>query len=85
MSNEPKNHHYIPQFLIKKFMGPDDGLVNFYDVKRKEILRISTSEVFKYKNLYKDVVNTPENPLQIEKEFSKYEFEQSIFVLRISQ
>lgn len=75
--SEPVRHHYIPQFIIKNFAKDELNFVNYYDKKRKKILTQPTEEVFKYNNLYRDEVNTPDDPTKIETDFAKYEQEMS--------
>lgn len=71
---EPFRHHYIPQFIIRNFSNYLD-FVNYYDKKRKIVEQQSSTNVFKYNDLYRDEVNTPNNPIKIEQDFSKYECE----------
>ena len=73
--NEPKRHHYIPQFIIKNFADNELGFVNYCDKKSGKIRKMPTEEIFMRRDLYRDEVNNPNDPVKIEKDFAKYEFE----------
>lgn len=71
--NKPKRHHYIPQFILRKFCYEDEELW-FYDIKTKVLESSSTRDIFMGENLYLDKSNGKDS-LEIEKEFGKYENE----------
>ena len=75
MRKEPIRHHYIPQFILRNFSINDKNDVCYYDLKTKEIKFTKTNEIFKEDNLYRDKINFPEMPIQIEKDLAKYESE----------
>lgn len=75
IQKEAYRHHFIPQFIIRNFSDNELGFVKYYDKKRNRILNKPTEEVFMYNDLYRDEVNSPEDPVKIEKDFSKYEAE----------
>ena len=75
MSKEYIKNHYIPQFILKNFSFNDTNDITYYDLKTKEIKITKTNNVFEIDNLYKDTINYPELPIQIEKDLSKYESE----------
>ena len=75
MNNEPIRHHYIPQFIIKNFSEDRDGFIWFYTKSNDEISLKHCSEVFVAKNLYKDLVNNPDNPTKIERDLGVFERE----------
>ena len=72
--NEPKRHHYIPQFILRNFCD-DRQKLNYYDKSRGTVEKRKTSEVFMAYNLYRDEVNNSEDPVRIEKDLSVFERE----------
>ncbi|MBQ3901319.1 MAG: DUF4238 domain-containing protein, partial [Clostridia bacterium] len=72
--NEPKRHHYIPQFILRNFCD-DRQRLYYYDKSRGTVEKRKTSEVFMAYNLYRDEVNNSEDPVRIEKDFSNFERE----------
>ena len=77
--NEYRRHHYIPQFILKNFCNSNGEVIEYYDLKTKSVNTTKTREIFMDKDLYRDVINT-DSPIQIEKNFSKYESEGSIII-----
>ena len=77
MKNESYRHHYIPQFIIKNFTEDRDGWIFYYDKSSDEISLKHSSEIFMYRNLYRDEINNPNDPTKIEKDLSVYEREVS--------
>lgn len=76
MNKEPIKHHYIPRFLLKPFC--DEGSYLYFYDKKKQIVRYSNiTEVFMERNLYRDEYNQIEDPVQIEKDFARFENEVS--------
>ncbi|MBR4344158.1 MAG: DUF4238 domain-containing protein [Lachnospiraceae bacterium] len=75
-SNIPIRHHYIPQFLLRQFRN-GEGYLGYCDKKSFETLNKKPEEVFMVRNLYRDTINNPGNPVQIENDFSKFEREAS--------
>lgn len=73
-NNEPKKHHYIPQFILRRFCD-ENNKVLYWDLKEKHIFHRSTKWFFMNENMYRDEKNHPDNPTFIEKEFSKFENE----------
>ena len=80
MSKEYVRNHYIPQFILKNFSFNDKNDITYYDLKTKEILITKTNNVFEIDNLYKDKINYPDLPIQIEKNLSKYESEMALLI-----
>lgn len=76
----PIRHHYIPQFILRNFSMNDDNDVCYYDLKTKEISFFKTNDVFKVDNLYKDKINFPDYPVQIETDLAKYESEMALLI-----
>lgn len=75
-SNIPIRHHYIPQFLLRQFCN-SEGYLCYCDKTNFEIINKKPEEVFMVRNLYRDTINNPDNPVQIEKDFSVFEREAS--------
>ena len=75
-SNIPVRHHYIPQFLLRQFCN-SEGTLCFCDKKSLDITDRKPEEVFMVRNLYRDTINNPSNPVQIENDFAVYEREAS--------
>lgn len=75
MGTEPKRHHYIPQFILRNFCFNESNHLNYYDISNNKFSVEETSNVFMIRNLYRDEVNYPDNPIQLEKDISKYETE----------
>ena len=45
--NEPKRHHYIPQFILRNFCYDDKGHLFYYDISTGKTNKCETKEVFK--------------------------------------
>ena len=80
MSKEYIRNHYIPQFILRNFSFNDKNDITYYDLGTKEILITKTNNVFEIDNLYKDKINYPDLPIQIEKDLSKYESEMALLI-----
>lgn len=72
MDNEPKRHHYIPQFILKNFVDDNDKLF-YWDVNKKELIHSFTRYVFMNFHMYRDEINHSDNPTFIEKSLSVFE------------
>jgi len=83
MKNEPVKHHYIPQFLIKNFSDKKDGYVWYYTKQSEEPSLKHCSEIFVYKNLYRDEINSPGEPTKIENDLSAFEREMSEIINKL--
>ncbi len=75
MNKEPIKHHYIPQFILRNFCFDDESHLLYYDKKTSKILKRETKEIFMVKNLYRDDINSPDEPTKIEKDMSRFESE----------
>lgn len=75
MKNEAIRHHYIPQFILRNFSFNVSGDINYYDIESGEISVQRVSDIFMQKNLYRDEINHPDIPTQIENELAKFEGE----------
>jgi Protein of unknown function (DUF4238) len=75
MKNKPsKNHHYVPEFLIKRFSERNDRFVYVYDknVRKIEPKPRSASSICYEINLH-TIVDSLQNKSLLEDVFSKYE------------
>ena len=73
-NNEPIKHHYIPQFILRNFLG-DDGLLYYWDNENKYLSKRNTKSVFMNRSMYKSEELNSENPVEIENNLSKFEQE----------
>ncbi len=73
--NEPKRHHYIPQFILKNFCFDNKKHVSFFDKRTKQISVLETCNVFMSPHLYRDEINSPDDPVKLEKDFARFENE----------
>ena len=74
MHKEPIRHHYIPQFILKNFCFEDRKF--YYFNKRLQTISVAeTRDTFMVKNLYRDEINHPADPVKIEKDLAAYENE----------
>lgn len=80
----PIKHHYIPQFLIRPFCS-DKGTILYYDINTKSTSERKPEEIFMERNLYRDFINNPDDPVQLEKDFSKLESDASCIIKRLSE
>jgi hypothetical protein len=76
MKKEPIRHHYIPRFILRKFCD-ENGELSYYDVNTKTVSLKRPEDVFVTRNLYRDTINHPDEPTQIEKDLAKFENESS--------
>ena len=72
MDNEPKRHHYIPQFILKNFVD-SDGKLFYWDMNKKELIRSYTRFVFMNLHMYRDEINHNDQPTFIEKSLAVFE------------
>ena len=77
MKNEPKRHHYIPQFIMKNFCFDDASNVFYHDKIKQQISACKTQDIFMSMHLYRDEINYPDDPTKIERDLSVYEGEVS--------
>ncbi len=75
MNNEPKKHHFIPQFILRNFSFGNNNQLHYYNKKSKLETVENTKDIFMVKNLYRDEKNFPSNPTKIEKDFAIFERE----------
>lgn len=77
MKNEPKRHHYIPQFILRNFCVDDKGTVYYYDKIRCRTSVQKIQNIFMSMHLYRDEVNSPDDPTKLERDLSVFESEVS--------
>lgn len=75
MSKEPIRHHYIPQFILKNFRMNENNDLCYFNLQTNQIIFTKPNVVFEVDNLYRDKINYPEYPVQIEKDLARYESE----------
>ncbi len=73
--NEPKRHHYIPQFILRNFCFDNANHLYYFDKKDESVSIKETREVFMTPNLYRDEINHPENKTKLERDFAVFERE----------
>ena len=74
MQKEAKRHHYIPQFILRKFQDEKDQ-VSYWDIEKKKLEKRNTRSVFMKMDMYRDELNHQENPTQIESTLAEFEKE----------
>lgn len=74
MHSEPIRHHYIPQFILKNFCFEEQYL-HYFDKQTGCVSVKDTRDVFMVRNLYRDEINSPLDPVKIEKDLAEYERE----------
>lgn len=77
----PVRHHYIPKFLLRPFCFEPDRL-HYYDKNIGITIDRRIEEAFMERNLYRDEVNNPNNPVKIERDFAKFEGEVAQIIAR---
>ena len=77
MNKEPIRHHYIPQFILRNFCFDEENRLYYFNKKTSEIYERRTSEIFMVRNLYRDNINNPDEPVKIEKDLARFESEVS--------
>ena len=72
ITNEPKKHHYIPQFILKRFYN-EKNQVLYWDIDKKTVEGRNTTKIFMNMHMYRDEKNNADDPTAIEKSFSVFE------------
>ena len=80
--NEPIKHHYIPQFILRSFLG-EDGLFYYWDNDNKYLSKRNTKSVFMNNSMYRSEEINPENPVEVENNLSKFEQEMAPLFKRL--
>ena len=79
---EPIKHHYIPQFILRSFLG-EDGLFYYWDNDNKYLSKRNTKSVFMNNSMYRSEEINPENPVEVENNLSKFEQEMAPLFKRL--
>lgn len=74
MQQEAKRHHYIPQFILRKFQDGNDQ-VSYWDIEKNKLEKRNTRSVFMRIDMYRDELNHLDNPTQIESTLAEFEKE----------
>ena len=72
--NEPRKHHYIPQFILRKF-ADENNKVFYWNINEKTLIKSHTKWIFMNIDMYRDEENHKENPVFIENKLSIFESE----------
>ncbi len=80
----PIKHHYIPQFLLRPFCF-DGARLHYYNKQTNLVTDRRIEETFMVRNLYRDDINHPGSPVQMEKDFSKFEDEVAKIIKRFRE
>lgn len=81
--NNPIRHHYIPRFILRNFSVNKDNRVLYYNKEYRLFLTKGIENVFMSENLYRDSINNPDNPVEIEENLSRIENEASGIIKRM--
>ena len=76
-ANVPKNHHFVPQFILRNF-SEDGVMLNIYDLETKEIQRKNLEYQFRKRNMYKNP--ELEDVMYVEKKFAELENKASVIL-----
>lgn len=74
MKQEPKRHHYIPQFILRNFQDKNSQ-VAYWDIEKGKLEKRNTKSVFMNMNMYRDEINHQDNPTSIESTLAVFEKE----------
>lgn len=74
MKQEPKRHHYIPQFILRNFQD-ENSQVTYWNIENSKLEKRNTRSVFMNMNMYRDEINHQDNPTSIESTLAVFEQE----------
>lgn len=74
VKQEARRHHYIPRFILRKF-NDDNGLVYYWNIKKKRLQKKNVKNIFLNIDMYRDESLHKDDPTQIETKFSVFEKE----------
>ena len=77
INKEPIRHHYIPQFILRNFCFNNRDDLLYFDKETSRTSVKNTRAVFMARNLYRDELNSPDEPTKIEKDMARFENEAS--------
>ena len=72
--SEPRKHHYIPQFILRKFTDVNNQVL-YWNIRNKTLEKRNTKSIFMNIDMYRDEENHQENPVFIENSLSIFESE----------
>ena len=72
--NEPRKHHYIPQFILRKF-ADENNKVFYWSINEKTLKKSHIKWIFMNIDMYRDEENHQDNPVFIENSLSIFESE----------
>lgn len=75
--SEPKRHHYIPQFILRNFYFDKNKNIRYYNKITNQVTVEQPRDIFMIRHLYRDEINSPDNPVKIEKDLANFEREVS--------
>lgn len=79
MKQEPKRHHYIPQFILRNFQD-ENSQVTYWDIENSILGKRNTRSVFMNMHMYRDEINHQDNPTSIEDTLAVFESEIAEFI-----
>lgn len=71
---EPHRHHYIPQFILRRF-NDENGQVNYWNIENSKLEKRNVKSIFMGIDMYRDEKQHADDPTIIESNFSKFEQE----------
>lgn len=74
MKQEPRKHHYIPQFILRNFYN-SNNLVNYWNIETSKLETRNTKKIFMNVDMYRSEQLNIDDPTQIEFNFSIFECE----------
>lgn len=80
----PKKHHYVPQFLLREFLPPNEDQLFVYDTKNEKIRPQKTKEIACESNFY-SILTDGKSDKQLEKKFSHIEGKAAGVIKRFKQ
>lgn len=78
-ATEAKKHHYIPRFILRNYFN-DSNQLFYWDVENKYLSVRNPKSIFMNPNMYRDELNSPEDPTIIEKKLASFETEISTLI-----
>ena len=67
MNDEHQRHHYIPRFILRSFCYDGKDRIWYFDKSTSEISSRFIKDVFMEMDLYRSDVNSPDDPMEVEK------------------
>ncbi len=73
-TQEAHRHHYIPQFILRRF-NDENGQVNYWDIEKSKLEKRNVKSIFMGIDMYRDEKQHADDPTIIESNFSRFEQE----------